>query len=278
MLDIRNALEVRHSDSGTFTDFKFEAQDFTRDTFALALTVNLDYLYVGFYKPISCIYIDAPTPNTVAGYLTAEYFNGTAFVALEGYVDETKNLSRNGFISWSRNQNSENYTTIDGLQAYWYKFKSSTTTSDITMNALNLIFSDDQALKVKFNKILSEEFLDGELTHNRVHVACRDEIVEDFRRKGYKKYNTQGSDTAITPWDLHDIFEIKEASSFLALSKIFFDFSDKPDDIWMVKSKYYTALYEECLELASVSIDVNDDGIEEEAEKLAESRTKYITR
>lgn len=287
MLDYRNSLEVVYSDhSGNFTNYKNSANDFSRDDFEITLDTT-EAIYLGFYKPINAVYVDSITPNSATGSISAKYWNGSSYVVMEGYADETKNLTRSGFITWERNQDSEQPTTVNSVTKYWYKFTTDVNTSAIKFNTLNLLFCDDQTLKNKFNKILSDEFLDGETTHNKVHSTCRDEIVERLRRQGYTKYNnsvlkSSVKDTIgilqITPWDLHDIFEIREASAYLALSKIFFDFSDKGDDIWLIKSKEYYSRFEENMNTATLSLDKDDDGIVEPSENLTISKNRYISR
>lgn len=286
MIDFRNALEVRLFDGTSFSDFKYEAQDFSRDSFDVTITAD-NYLYVGFYKPINAFYVDMLTPNTSLALLSGEYFNGVSFTALRGYLDETKNFTRSGFISWSRNLENESSTKINDSKKYWYRFKVSIPTSKITFNAINILFSDDQSLLMKYNKILSDEFLDGELNYNKVHATCRDEIIELFRRKGFKKYNESIISTfprmdqsylQITAWDVHDLFEVKEAATYLALHKIFFDLSDRPDDTWASKSKYYHDLYKESLDRATLSLDTNDDGKVDIVETSAPCTIKQIMR
>jgi hypothetical protein len=64
-----------------------------------------------------------------------------------------------------------------------------------------------------------------------------------------------------------DVFEIREAAIFLALSKIFFNLSDSPDDHWWIKYREYADKYEAKMTVARLSIDTDDDGITDEDEK-----------
>lgn len=287
MLDFRNALEVIHSDNGTFKDYKKEALDFSRDNFSVTLTKDEDYLYFGFYKPINSIYVDMTTPNTASGTASFEFWNGTAFTTLEEIYDETDSFRRNGFVAWRRNQTLEVKTTLNSTEAFWYRIKLSATSSAISFRAINILFSDDQALKLKFNKILETEFLDGLTSHNLVHAGVRDDIVEVFRRRGYSKADRKNSDKAndlsnneanVTAWDLLDIYEVREAATYLALSRIFFDFSDTPDDIWMKKSLKYEDMYKSAMNTATLSMDEDDNGEIDKSENMASSKTTYISR
>lgn len=286
MLDFRNALEIKHLHDSVFTDYKKEGMDFSRDNFTITLETD-DYLYIGFHKPINSVYVHSITPNTGSGSITGEYWNGTSFTSLSEFYDSTLNLNRDGFITWRRNQRNETETIIDSTPAFWYRFSTSNTTSAIVFRAINILFCDDQSLKLKFNKILESEFLDGNTTHNLVHAGVRDDIVETLRRRGYVKLDNKSSDgktllsiayANITPWDLLDIYEIREAACYLALSRIFFDFSDNPDDIWMKKSIAYENLYKQNINVARLSVDENDDGKVSPSENIPESKTTYITR
>lgn len=287
MLDFRNALEVLHSDNGYFIDYKNQALDFSRDNFSVTLTKDEDYIYVGFYKPINSIYVDMTTPNTASGTASFDYWNGTGFTTLDGLYDETDSFRRNGFVTWRRNQSLEVKTTVNSIEAFWYRIKLSATTSEISFRAINILFSDDQALKLKFNKILETEFLDGATSHNIVHAGVRDDIVEVFRRRGYSKPDRKNIDKAndlsnneanVTAWDLLDIYEVREAATYLALSRIFFDFSDTPDDIWMKKSLKYEDMYKSSMNMATLSMDEDDDGKIDKPENMASSKTIYISR
>lgn len=281
MLDFRNALEVRHDDNATFSDFKTEAIDFTRDTFTMALDKDVDYLYVGFYKPINAIYLDLATANTNAGTLDVDYYNGTEFTNVINLYDETASFTRNGFITWDRNLINESETTIDSTEKFWYRIRPSVTHSSTIFNTLNILFSDDQSLKLKFTEVLSKDFLAGENNHNKIHAAVRDEIIETLRRKGLLKLDGKSDSTSnanLTPFDLHDIFEVRAAACYLALYTLFFDFSDDPEDIWMAKAKVYKGMYEKNINLVRISIDVNDDGLVTESENLPQNVVRYISR
>ncbi len=283
MIDYKNALEVLFEHEGSFTSFKNEAVDFSRDSFKLTLQ-STDSFYVGFYKPISKVYFDIVSGNTNYSKLNVSFWNGSAYTPVTTLTDSTSGFVRNGFVSWDKNQVSEQLSVVNSASYFWYKFTVDAPTSEVEFNAANILFSDDQALELKFSKALEDEFLDGDRNHCKVHASVRDEIVETLNRKGYLKYNSNKisssgvSYSPLTPWDLHDIFEVKEAATYLALSRIFFDFSDRPDDIWMLKSQKYENLYKENMDVANISLDLADDGIVTNSESNIPTKTRYISR
>lgn len=282
MINFNNALDVIYEDNGILTSFKLKAVDFLRDTFEATFIAGEDFLYIGYYKPIHSIYFDIATPNTNTGTLSVGYYNGSGWTAPKNAYDETMGLTRSGFIYWDVNQKDEDETGYNSKVQYWYRVAATSSTSAVTFNGINILFSSDAFLKTKFDKITSPSFLDGQASHINTHVAVRDEIVEEFRRKGYITLNTQdeNADTlkSLSPWDMLDIFEVREAAAYLALHKIFFNFSDDPDDIYMEKSMKYEDRYKQCMNLAFLSIDINDNGKKETSEDSRPSTTKYITR
>ena len=279
MLDYRNALEIKYSDDGSFTDYKAEGLDFTRDDFTIEMVADEDYIYIGYYKPINSIYVAMTTANENSGDLTVSYYNGTEFTAISEQFDQTECFTRDGFITWERNIEDEDETTIDSLEKYWYRISISADSSEIVFRAINILFSDDQALKVKFNKVLDSKYLDGETTYNKLHQAARDEITEAMKRSYVKIDNSSTTKVmeSISPWDFLDIYEVKEAATYLVLSMIFFGFSDDPDDIYMEKSKKFEGKYQHMLNASRLSIDENDDGKSTD-DNLDTKRNKFMSR
>lgn len=279
MLDINTKLNVKHYNNGTttYTDFSTESFDYARDHFSLALTASVDYLYVGYDKPINSTFIEMKAINTAATTLTVEFWNGSAWVAVEGKHDDTKGFTRSGFIQWNRNQTAEAQKTINTKLANWYRISSSATlTGSPQVWGINLVFSDDQLLKEEFAGVLSSRFLpSGQTSHILTHVAVRNEIIQRMRNKdNYVK----SSQTSLTQWDLLEISEVKQAAKYFALSKIFLNVSDAADDSYAQKSALYASWAVENINLARASLDFDDDGVTDSSEKIAVFNTRRITR
>lgn len=260
MIDPLSKLTVLHDDNSVFTNHTENAADFLRDTFSITLNSSEDYLYIGFAKPFNTAYIALITANTNSNTLNAEYYNGTSWVSLE-LTDESKGLTRSGFIYWDKSNMKS--ATINSIEKYYIRLRPSATHTATTIRGINLIFADDNALKQEFFEIDNETLLpSGEDSHLVNHVGARNAIVQLLRNKGYlKQSDNQTALKQITQWDLMDIFQVKQAAVMLTLSKIFFMLSDSKEDTWWAKYEEYQDKFEESFELVKLTIDQNDNGL-----------------
>lgn len=269
MININTKLKVFHNS----TDYSNSAFDFSRDTFSLTL-LSTDYLYIGFSKPINSVYVQLNTVNTNANTLTAQYHNGSTWTALSNVYDDTKGFTRSGFITWDRNQSNEAATTVNSESAYWIRLQPSVSHSATVVQAINFIFVDDNELTLEVPEITDTQHLTGKTSHILTHVAVRNQILQDLNNKSYYKLNpTTGIKEDLTCWDILDANQIKQAATFLALSKIYFNFSDSPGDKYSEKSAYYNNKYKEAFQLSRLSLDVDDDGLSDVEEKTSEPLT-----
>ncbi len=263
MIDARLKLSVFSSAPvmavETFTDHSEGAIDFGRDSFTTTLALT-SYLYVGHSKPIGAAYCEISTVNTVANVLAFQYWNGATWTTLTTARDLTKGLTRSGWVSWDRPSDWAAHA-VNGVTAFWVRAAPSVLHTATVLSGLNLIFADDFDLKTEFPNVQDAAFLpSGAVSHINTHVAVRNQMIQDLRNKGYIKTDLDGNWINLIPWDLHDVEEVRQAATSLALSKIFFQYSDNPQDHWMAKSTFYEAKYKATLELLKVSFDADDDG------------------
>lgn len=264
MLKTKNKLTILDDNNSVFSDFSIQGLDFDRDQFTITLDKDTSYFYVGFYKPIRAFYVELGTPNLNVGNFTAQYYNGTAFVDLVGLYDESACLTRSGFIQWDKNQTDETETTIDSEKMYFYRFRPSVSHSATVINGLNIVFSDDTDLKREFFEIYKFKPA-GENSHILSHVAARDEIIQVLRGSQTTIKNNGNRDD-LNAFDLHDIGQIKTASTYLTLSKIFSSVTDDNDDIYKTKAAEYRTMYSIAIKTPYIDIDENDNGKKEQSE------------
>jgi hypothetical protein len=263
--------------ASVFTDISNECKDYSRDMASITLATTSN-LYVGFKKPINNLYVDFLTPNVTASVLTIKYYNGSSFVTTNA-DDDTKGFTRSGFISWDRNQTTETATTINSVTLFWYKISCSVTMAATVINGISFIFADDQDLKQEVPEIADTEHLTGKTSHILTHVAVRNQIIQDLRSKDYTTTNaTTGLKEDLTVWDILDLNQLKQAAIFLALSKIFFNYSDDAEDNYMSKSNAYLDKYSKALAVSRLSLDTDNDGITDEVEQLKEFSSFRLTR
>ncbi len=271
MIDRNAKLTILHDNNSVFTDHSDNAADYIRDNFSIDLNATEDYLYIGFDRPFGAVYNEIVTPNTNAGDFAAEYWDGDSWESLE-ITDESKNYIRSGYIFWDRPDDWAQ-ETIDSIEQYYIRIRPSVDHSATSMRGINLVFSDDTALKREFFEIDNSDLLPpGESSHITSHVAARNSIVQRLRNLDYIKFDSNSNRINITQWDLHDIFEVREAATHLALSKIFFNLSDNDEDMWWRKYREYSDKYEEAFRLVRLSIDNNNDGETDSSETLAQKK------
>lgn len=278
MLQVKNKLTVFHDDNSVFADYSNESLDYARDTFTIALNQDDDYLYVGFSKPINALYVELGTPNTNANSFVAQYYNGSSWASITNFHDDSRGFTRSGFMTWDRNLADEATVEINSTTKYFYRFRPSATHSSTVVNGLNIVFADDIDLKREFYEI-SNYLPSGESSHILSHVATRDHIIQELRNDGrYKHDLSTGKLKDITAFDLLDISQVKVAATYLCLAKIFSAISDREDDLYNQKHDHYMGLYNQAMKLFYLNVDQDDDGIEDEEERLAPATARLVRR
>jgi hypothetical protein len=282
MQDPKTKLTIFHDDNSVFADHSEAMLDYGRDIASVELVSAEDRFYIGFEKPINTFYVELSVANTNANTFTAEYYNGTAFTALAKFKDDSLGFTRSGFMRWDRNQTDEVVNTINGTELFWYRFTPSADHSVGTALAgINLVFADDEDLRGEIPEI-AQFRNSGESSFILVHQAARNDIIQELRNKGRLKSKSVSSSTLrqlqnIDQWDLLDKMEVRSSAKYLALSKIFFNLSDRLDDKHYQRSLDYNNKFKEAFDLYWLSLDLDDDGIVDNSERLITQRT-VVTR
>jgi len=114
------------------------------------------------------------------------------------------------------------------------------------------------------------------------HVASRDDLIQKLRNSGDRKIKTEDINGKaitkirdITVFDLHDIDQLRSASKYLTLSKIFrFELSDSEDDKFEKLGRKFQGQSDAAFNLFFLSLDFDDDGVEDQNESLDEQRVE----
>lgn len=258
-MDLRTTLCVLHTvDDAAFTDYSYEAGDFKRDTFTQTI-LSTDLLYIGHEKLINALYVELQTANTNTSTLSAQYYNGTVWTALD-ICDETNGFARSGFITWERPSDAEDFT-VNGDEKCWYRFSVSADTSAVEFQAISLLFSDDNTMcSYEPNLIDDCYYSNGQTSHVLRHLSARNYIMSILASKA-------DSSQRIDFWDVLDIYELREASNYYAIAQVYFNLSDNPEDHYWAKYQDYMRKFEKMFELGSVKIDLNGDNTLDDNEK-----------
>lgn len=260
-MSIRTNLTVLYDNDGTVSDQSKPSMDFKRDTYSITMTTG-DYIYIGYPKVINAVYLHMTELNTAGGNLTAEYSNDQGTWSPLIIFDDTNNLSRDGFICWDRPSDAGDLT-VDGKELCWVRLQSDVDQTQVTVQALNLVFSDDNDI-CEFEPSLLDScfYQNGATSHILKHVAAKSHILSELRRLGYMSGNNE-----VTEWDILNSYQLKLASTYYAISQVYFNLSDDPEDQYWSKYMEYNKKFEEAFALGRLDIDVDDDGQVDEDEK-----------
>jgi hypothetical protein len=247
-------------------DRSLKLANFIDQTQSITL-LDSEYIYIGYKKPINAIYVAMSTVNTNTSVVSLEFYNGTTWAEPEGLTDKTQGLTRSSWISWDRNQEDEAKTTINTVELYWYRLSVDVSTSAVVYLGINLLLSDDIMIKEVEPHLLSTDFYPtGYTSFIPFHQAAKNEIIQRLRNEGKGTYNGETFND-LNVFDLLDFTQLSEASKYFALSQIYFNLSDSVDDKYWQKFENYLARYNEAYRVFFLSLDSNDDGLQDVAEK-----------
>lgn len=122
---------IKNFTGGSYNDITEVTKTYNKQSTPI-LQNNSSYLYVGSFNTFDGVYIDTATNG--AGYtISVDYWNGTTWVAVDAYKDNTNHLTRSGWItfnnssSWDKNK----IESSESLVNYWIRIKTSTNPSRV---------------------------------------------------------------------------------------------------------------------------------------------------
>lgn len=240
------------------------------------------FVHVGFEKPFSQFYMEFGTAEAGILDITFEYWNGTAWTALN-VIDETEDFSKSGFVFWTRPDDWAK-TTANSKNQFWVRMSTDVDISvGVTLKGLNILFSNDLDLIGIRSNIVSKH-------NNRnswidKHEEARKWIIQKLRNAGNvifkESVNALSVDDKnvvrfkdLTAFDLLEPFELREASKYYAIAMIYLnELTDEAEDKWEVMGKRYLSDAGESLATFMLKIDTDDDGIEDAHESQGLTRT-----
>ncbi|MGB0452601.1 MAG: hypothetical protein ACPGJV_02720 [Bacteriovoracaceae bacterium] len=258
---MKKGFSVLHFNGTTYQDNSLAAGDFGGVSFDSTLLIASELL-VGLYKPFRFFYVEIKTPHTVNANISFEYFDSESNDWKElSVLDETLGLTQSGFVqlvnlpeSWINNE-------VDSLSKYWIRIKTDTDLDLLEVQGLGIVFSNDADLIEEKSDIVTDD--------NRgkswilKHQAARKDIVRIVRSWSNKKTEDEIKFEDINEYDLR-LDQVRNASKYLTLSKIYKnDLSGSNEDSYFHSAIGFQKNSNESLRQDLISIDLNDDGIED---------------
>jgi hypothetical protein len=261
MKDIAARLTILVEDGGVFTDVSDALCDFGTDTVTATIT-TAKTLWLGYRKPITSIFVYASTYSTGTRSLIIQGHTQNGYETFQ-HLDDSLGLTRAGNVTWLYPDTRDGIeSTVNGIKLHWLKVKVSVDTSAMVLKTLSGLFSDDRDLEREFPKINEAGFRLGKTDHILIHESARDEIVQQLRNRGLRTVSPSlAVYRRLVFWDMLDIQEVRLASTYLALSKIFENVAnaDKEDN-WRVKANLYSNKFKSAIDLAFITFDRLQNG------------------
>lgn len=269
MSRIKNTNLTIYNDS---TDLTYKLSSF-KNTSAITIS-DSKYLYIGFRKPIHTIYIDYTSKTALNGSVVLEKYNGSTWVGVD-FQDDTEAFEKSGAILTDE-LDTEAKTTINSQELYWWRVSTDNATdSVITLRYINLVFNDFNDLYAQEPEIERYYPLDpsddSEIqSFTLAMIAARNEILKRINQAGNKKYN--GTIVKrINQWDILDINELRLASTYYSLYKIFSNIVDNQDNNYAEIARNYYSKFEKAFNLFAndlLTLDEDDDGKVDDTERV----------
>lgn len=258
--------KILYDDNGTFSDISAKLDNYVVDTVTKTIVSGEDAIYVGLYKPFNSLFFAFSAVNSESVNLSLEYFNGSSFTSIENLIDRTSNFTRDGFVDWDKPSDEEK-ATINSIELYWYKLTFDGDTSAVGIKGINQLLSDDNDIKEEEPRLLDSDYYpSNETSYLLYHQAARKEIIQKIRNEGHRITGNL-SFKMFESYDLHDRQELRQASKYLVMSKIYFNLSDAPGDKYYEKYDDYRKMYADAVNVFYLSYDKNDNGKVELSEK-----------
>ena len=243
----------------SFSDVSINLNNYDVDSLALSLSTGIDYLYFGLHKKFKNLFIEV-SAFTSSVDLIYEYYDGSIWKALD-VIDETNNLERSGFISWEL-PTDWGTADVDSNNLFFIRV---TATAVLELSGVNMLFSNDNDLREKYRNI--NDFKGGDLSYVAYQQSSRKDILQEIKNSGNTKISSIDNRLEdLTIWDFLRPQQLRNASAYLCISKIFSGLSDS------IEGKYYQLAmdnekkYRSALNTFLLTIDKNDDGEEDSAE------------
>lgn len=260
----------------------YNTEDISENLYKVAgeQSISLDastYLYIGFRKPLSQLFCEIKTINSNDNTLVVEKWNGS-WTAVN-HADETQGLKESNFLFISDFAN-EAVTTVEGEELYWIRLSSDSITSSVELRMINLLLNSEEDL-IDEEPDVAQFYPDAISSHIYSMISAKKYIMRKINNGGMNKYNSIDLRYyQMNVFDVFDINELRECSTYYSLYKIYHNISEA-DDNYRQKALDYLEKFQSSFALfsdAKLSMDKEDDGEESEAENKESVQTVKLVR
>ena len=190
-----------YSNDGTLADFSTEMANYYSGDQAFTFVAAEDYIFLGSLYPFNSVYLKFTTPIASPGVApSVAYWNGNTWQAPVELIDETKNFTQSGYLTWQINRfktgwSREDTVTSGGQERvpglgsvtiydqYWLRISLAANCA-FSLRWLGHLFITDNDLKTEFPELKNTSLLTaieaGKTTWEEQIVRASKLVVEDL--------------------------------------------------------------------------------------------------
>lgn len=225
------------------------------DSAALVLTTS-DSLYIGHFKRFASRHFQMGTANTNAATLSASYWDGDSWSAVEDLIDQTEGMTKSGFISWvnpsSNAWQTQKLSPVSSRELYWLRIQTSANFSaGTTLQSVLNLFCDN---------VLMRDYYPELVTDTRYLPSGRTDFTEQFNAaKNMVVDQLKANDLIRDESEILDINEVAiaavHASAWIIYNPILRDTDGREflDGIWNA--------YQKALKGRKIDLDYDNSGV-----------------
>lgn len=269
---------IIYSKNGVLEDFSTALNSYHTGTKTLTFTAIDDAIYISSRLPLNHIYIKASKFNLDDVNMKVSYHSGNYWSDTVELIDSTNGLKESGFIQFTPNRNkswamvtdTSTVTELAGItiyDQYWIKIEFDADLTEVTLDWIGNLFSDDSDLGIEFPDLIRSNtltsFKTGKTNWQEQHVKAASIIIGDLVNKGVIKGVGQ-----ILDWR-----DFTNASVSKVSEIIFTAFGDDYVDNVISSRREYSDRLSKRLN----RVDQNNNAIEDK-EEFGTSSVGYFTR
>jgi hypothetical protein len=182
-------------------------------------------------------------------------------------------VSQDRYLDWVYATAGSKTVTVRVSQGATQTTKTFTLTT--VTEATDALWSTDVNLKEVEPTILGH-VPDGRDSFKNIHRAAKRKVIDDLDRRGF--FSTEEDYKRLNDANFTVTEDLREWSTYLALSLIFCADSNKPDDDAAVKARAYAAKAAKCGDRAILRMDQDEDGDTDEGEGLQTNNITVVRR
>ncbi len=230
-----------------------------------------DKFYIGFPGQFASRYFKIGTANSNSQTFTLKTFNGTDFQPVKDFVDQTNGLKKSGWMHWDNRDDwvKSSQAPINDKELFWAELTvSGDLSAGTTLESVINLFSDDTDLSVYYSTLVSDpRFLpDGQSDFLPQHEAAKNLVVLRLKQRKLIVFEHQ----IIDPNTVN-------VAAVHACAKYIYGGLDGSEEILALKKDAEDDFDNE-INSTRLSVDQNEDGKVDEAEKRDVSSETFVVR